>query len=183
MTAIARSSRLLLRPPEPRDVEPLSAMWSDPETMRYIGKGVPWTRDEVAARVERGALAHAKLGMCFWTVVRAEDDAVLGQCGVVPIDFNGPEHELGYRFGRDHWGKGYATEAAALAASHAFGPLGLARLVAVTYPENTPSRRVLTKAGFRETGESDKYYAVHAITFEMTPADLPRSRGNTPDRT
>jgi RimJ/RimL family protein N-acetyltransferase len=42
----------------------------------------------------------------------------------------------------------------------------VARLVAVAYPENTASRRVLTKAGFLQTGTSDLYYGVHTLTFE-----------------
>lgn len=168
MTTIARSPRLHLRVPSLADLDALAAMWADPETMRYIGKGVPWTRDEVAARIERGARAHAERGFCFWTVVRNDDGAVLGQAGVTAIDFNGPEIELGYRLGREHWGRGYATEAARLAADHATGPLGIPRLVAVAYPENLASRRVLIKTGFRETGESDRYYGVRAMIFERT---------------
>jgi RimJ/RimL family protein N-acetyltransferase len=164
---IVRAERLHLRVPSMADLDALAAMWTDPETMRYIGKGVPWTRDEVSARIERGARAHAERGFCFWTVVRNDDGEVLGQAGVTAIDFNGPEIELGYRLGRQHWGHGYATEAAALAAAQAFGPLGLERLVAVAYPENVASRRVLTKVGFRETGASDRYYGVHALTFEL----------------
>lgn len=163
---IARAERLHLRVPSMADLDALAAMWADPETMRYIGQGVPWTRDEVAARIERGAKAHAERGFCFWTVVRSDDGAILGQAGVTAIDFNGPEIELGYRLGRPHWGRGYATEAAALAAAHALGPLGLERLVAVAYPENVASRRVLTKVGFRETGSSDRYYGVRTLTFE-----------------
>lgn len=174
MTDIARSERLHLRVPSPADLDALAAMWADPETMRFIGKGVPWTRDEVRQRLERGAAAHAATGMCFWTIVRNDDGRVLGQGGVTAIAFNEPEVELGYRLGREHHGRGYATEAARLAAAHAFGPLGLTRLVAVTYPENAASRRVLAKVGFRETGTSDLYYGVHATTYELLrPSSAP----------
>lgn len=173
---LIRSDRLRLIPPSMDHLDALAAMWSDPETMRYIGKGIPWTRDEVAARIERGARAHAERGFCFWTVVRNDDGEVLGQAGVTAIDFNGPEIELGYRFGRDHWGRGYATEAARLTIDHAFGPLGLERLVAVAYPENRPSRRVLTKVGFRETGMSDRYYGVRAMTYELGRTDIPAGK-------
>lgn len=171
---VAVSERLTLCAPSPEHLDALAAMWSDPETMRFIGKGVAWSRDEVAQRLERAAKSHAETGMTFWTIVRNADGLILGQGGVVPISFNGPEHELGYRLGRHHWGHGYATEAARLARDHALGPLGLDRLVAVTYPENTPSRRVLRKVGFRETGESDLYYAVRCVTYELTRADLRR---------
>ncbi len=177
MQVVARSERLTLAVPSMEHLDALCAMWSDAETMRYIGKGVPWTREEVSARIERAVKSHAERGMTFWTIVRNADGVVLGQGGVVPIEFDGPEIELGYRLGRAHWGRGYATEAAGLARDHAFGALGVERLVAVTYPENLASRRVLAKVGFRETGESEKYYGVHAVTFEMTPADLPERAG------
>lgn len=167
MTTVARTERLSLRVPSMDDLDAMAALWADPATMRYIGKGVAWTREEVAARLERGARQHAEHGLCFWTIVRNADGAVMGQGGVVPIAFNGPEFELGYRLGRAFWGLGYATEAARLAAGHAFGTVGLERLVAVTYPENGPSRRVLAKVGFRQIGESDLYYGVHALTFEL----------------
>lgn len=173
MTTVTRSERLHLRVPSPADLDALAAMWADPDTMRFIGKGVPWTRDEVRQRLERAAAAHAATGMCFWTIVRTDDNQILGQGGVTAIAFNGPEVELGYRLGREHHGRGYATEAARLAAAHAFGLLGLTRLVAVTYPENIASRRVLAKVGFRETGTSDLYYGVHAATYELLRPSSP----------
>lgn len=166
MTIVATSQRLALRVPSMDDLDALAAMWADPETMRYIGKGLTWSRDEVAARIERAVRSHAERCMTFWTMVR-HDGLVLGQGGVVPIDFDGPEIELGYRLGRAHWGCGYATETARLARNHAFGALGVERLVAVTYPANLASRRVLAKVGFRETGETDKYYGVRSVRYAL----------------
>lgn len=171
MTALTASQRLSLHAPSMGDLDALAAMWSDPETMKYIGKGVPWTRDEVHARLERAIRTQSEAHMTFWTV-RTAGGQIIGQAGVVPIAFAGPEHELGYRFGREHWGHGYATEAARLAATYAFEALHLPELVAVAYPENTASRRVLEKVGFRETGTSHLYYGVTCLRFELTREDL-----------
>ena len=90
MTVVAQSERLTLAAPSMEHLDALCAMWSDAETMRYIGKGAAWTREEVAARIERAIKSHAERGMTFWTIVRKEDGAVLGQGGVVPIEFDGP---------------------------------------------------------------------------------------------
>lgn len=171
MSVIATTERLVLRVPRADDLDALAAMWGDAETMRFIGDGTPWTRDKVAERLARGIETHARSGLCFWTVERREDGAVLGQCGVVPIGFNGPEFELGYRLGRTHWGGGYATEAARAAATHALNPVerggaGVRRLVAVAYEENTASRRVLAKTGFTEVGPTDLYYDVRTVLHE-----------------
>jgi len=168
---ITQTDRLTLRVPSMDDADVLASYWSDPETMKYIGKdGSGWTREQVVVRIERAIRFCAEHGMTFWTVVENETGTVIGQGGLVPIDFNGPEIELGYRLGRAHWGKGYATEISRASAAYAFETLGLDRLIAVSDPENLASRRVLVKAGFEERGETDRYYETMCVLFELTPA-------------
>lgn len=168
---IAQTPRLTLRIPTLDDIEPLSVLWSDPETMKHIGKGgTPWTRAMVTQRIERAIRFCTQHGMTFWTVIENDTGAVIGQGGLVPIAFNGPEIELGYRLGRAHWGKGYASEIAAASARYGFTTKDLDRLVAVTYPQNAASRRVLEKTGFIETGETDLYYGVRCLGYELTKA-------------
>lgn len=171
---LIQTQRLDLCVPSMDDLDALASMWSDPETMKYIGAGGAWDREKVAERIERAIETFNEHSLCFWTVVERETDTVIGQGGLVPIAFNGPEIELGYRLGRAHWGKGYATEIARAAAAYAFGPGGLDRLVAVCSEENLGSRRVLSKAGFRELGVSEVYYATRTILHECTPYDLDR---------
>jgi RimJ/RimL family protein N-acetyltransferase len=60
--------------------------------------------------------------------------------------------EIAYRLARGAWGRGIATEAASALVAHALGPLGLPRVVAVTYPANQASQRVLDKLGFERRG-------------------------------
>jgi ribosomal-protein-alanine N-acetyltransferase len=57
-------------------------------------------------------------------------------------------------------GGGVATGALALGLDHCFGPVGLHRVEATVRPENTASRRVLTKVGFREEGLLRRYLDV-----------------------
>ncbi len=171
---IAETNRLQLCVPTMDDLDGLSALWSDAETMRYIGSGVPWTREQVQERIERAIGFCADKGMTFWTVVEESTDTIIGQGGLVPISFNGDEIELGYRLGKDHWGKGYATEIARASAAYGFDALNLDRLVAVCYEQNLPSRAVLKKVGFRKLGQSDVYYGVHALLHECLPYDLVR---------
>jgi RimJ/RimL family protein N-acetyltransferase len=67
-----------------------------------------------------------------------------------------------------------ATEAAAALVGHALGPLGLPRVVAVTYPENRASQRVLDKLGFERRGIRDykgvqaTYHVVTAVAWAAT---------------
>jgi RimJ/RimL family protein N-acetyltransferase len=139
--------------------------------MKYIGAGGVWTREQVVERIDRAINMQRDRGMTFWTVKEIDTGAIIGQGGLVPIDFAGPEIELGYRLGKDHWGNGYATEIARASAEYGFGELGLTDLVAVCYAENMPSRRVLIKAGFTEAGESDAYYGVPTIVHRLNKSD------------
>jgi RimJ/RimL family protein N-acetyltransferase len=77
------------------------------------------------------------------------DGALAGGAGIRPL---GGESigvaEFGYWLGRAYWGRGIATEAAAMLAQHAFEERGLRRLEAHVYAPNVASARVLEKIGF-----------------------------------
>jgi len=60
---------------------------------------------------------------------------------------SGDDVELAYRLTRSSWGQGLATEAANTLLDYALGVVALPRIVAVTYPENRASQRVLEKLG------------------------------------
>ena len=55
--------------------------------------------------------------------------------------------ELGYTFGRDHWGKGYATEAARAVYEYARTQLAYPVMMSVIHAENKGSRAVVKKFG------------------------------------
>lgn len=166
---ITQTDRLTLRVPSMEDVDVLAGYWGDAETMRYIGKGgEPWSRQTVEQRVAQAIERQRISGYCFWVVEHRDTGEVIGQGGLVPVANEGPEVELGYRLGKPHWGKGYATEIARASARCAFDVIGLERLIAVTYPENVGSRKVLINAGFAELGLTDRYYDVTCMLYELT---------------
>lgn len=171
---IVETDRIALCVPELCHIDALAALWGDVETMKHIGAGGAWSREQVKERIERAVRNQAERGMTFWTVVEKATGAVIGQGGLVPIEFNGSEIELGYRLGKAYWGKGYATEIAKMSAGYGFGQLGLTDLVAVCYAENLASRRVLMKVGFVENGESDAYYGVRLVVHRMAKSDCVR---------
>lgn len=72
-------------------------------------------------------------------------DLMAGEAGAV-------EAELGYFFLRDHWGKGYAVEAAEALLDFAFGPLGLHRVWGKCHTGNAGSARVMEKLGMTREG-------------------------------
>lgn len=163
------TARLRLRRLRPSDEPDLVALDSDPYVMRYVGSpaGVKLP-DETVERVrQRIGIDHEPLG--FWRVESRTDASFYGLGALIRMP-TGDDIELAYRLVRRAWGQGIASEAGAALLAYAFRTLALPRIVAVTYPENRASQRVLEKIGFARQGEIDykgvrtTYYVVARAT-------------------
>ena len=146
--------RLRLRRLRPSDEADLVALDRDPEVMRYVGSpaGVSSAEETVERARQRIAADDGPLG--FWRVESRADGTFYGLGALIRMP-SGDDIELAYRLIRRAWGQGLATEAGAALVEHAFGAAGLSRLVAVTYPDNRASQRVLEKLGFARQGDLD----------------------------
>jgi len=178
MTPTLETPRLRLRPLASSDEADLIALDSDPEVMRYVGS--PAGVRSPAETAERARLRireeqrgdYAPLG--FWRIEGRDDRTFYGVGALIrmPDGEDGPDGverdaEVAYRLARSAWGRGIATEAAAALVAHALGPLALPRVVAVTYPENKASQRVLDKLGFERRGIRE-YKGVQATYHVLT---------------
>ncbi|WP_205326577.1 GNAT family N-acetyltransferase [Glycomyces sp. YM15] len=157
MTLELRTERLLLRPLASGDAEALAEINADPEVMRYIGSGEPRDREQTEALVAKAA-AHWDVHGWGTFAVRENDTGDLVGLGILATPSFLPEilpaTEVGWRIGRDRWGRGYAPEAARAVMGFAFGELGLDRVVSCIHSENAASIRVAEKLGMsleRET--------------------------------
>ncbi|MFG0253459.1 MAG: GNAT family N-acetyltransferase [Phycisphaerales bacterium JB038] len=147
---VLTTPRLLLRHLRLADASALERVFCDAEVMRYSdgllspSEVQQWIREYV----ERW---YAEWGCGMWAVVEGSSEEVLGYCGLSRFaDRCQPEEaEIGYRLARAQWGRGVATEAALAVRDHAFGAIGIQRLLAIVDPGNTPSVRVAEKLGMR----------------------------------
>jgi len=169
-----RTERLILREPRMEDAEPFMSVFGDTEAMRYVNHGKTRTIDEVRESIQKRIDCLAANGFTLWTVVVTETGDIIGDCGVIPIDWTEPEFELGYRFRPSAWGNGYATEAGIAAMEHAWRVSTLDSIYAVTDLENHASQRVLAKIGFTDDGVTDKYYDASLRFFQF---DRPSGNG------
>ncbi len=85
---------------------------------------------------------------------------LIGNCGVRRESAEACEGDMGYELDPDHWGKGYATEAARAVVKFGFTQIGLHRLSAYCVADNIGSAHVLEKLGMRLEGHlrEDRYY-------------------------
>ena len=166
--AMLETARLRLRRLRPTDEAALVALDSDPEVMRYVGspsgvrgpaETLDWSRKKILAD-------HGRQG---WWAIEGRDDGPFHGLGLLLPMPAGGDVEVGYRLCRASWGQGIATEASGALVEYAFGTVGLARLVAVIYPDNRASRRVLEKLGFVCDGPFE-YRGAHVDHFALAAA-------------
>jgi RimJ/RimL family protein N-acetyltransferase len=149
---------VLLRPWTPADAPVLHAIESDPEVVRWrVRTGPPPSVDAVARRIELAPAEWLAGDHVRCAVVDVASGAVAGSVGMWVESRLAGLGNLGYAIGPGYRGRGLATRAARLLADWGLGPAGLARVHAGAAVENTPSRRVLERAGFAYEGVLRSY--------------------------
>ena len=140
------TQRLILRRWRSEDCEPFAALNADPLVMRFFPARL--SRAESDVMVERMEAHFEKHGFGLWAVELRESGTFLGFTGLNVPGFEAPFTpcvEIGWRLAAEHWGRGFATEAARAALQFAFEELKLDEVVALAVPLNVPSRRVMEK--------------------------------------
>ena len=147
---VLKTKRLVLRAPRLGDVKAVAALANDrrvaENTARIPHPYRPGDADEFIASANRGNETT------FLIALRDGQDCskAIGACGFYQLDRHPPE--IGYWLGVEHWGHGYATEAARALIDHIFTDLDCETLQAAARVTNPASRRVLEKCGFQWTG-------------------------------
>ena len=141
--------------------------------------GRPRSPEETAAWLRYTLASYEQLALGYLAVLRKDDGALIGRCGIMDlvVEAAAPGHgtrrgwfgredapagaaltfecELGYTFDPAVWGQGFATEAACLVRDYARDVLGLTYVVSAILPENARSRRVAERGGARAVGQME----------------------------
>jgi len=112
-------------------------------------------------------------------IFRSRDDTLLGGVTLSNVRRGVAQMaSVGYWIGEPYARRGHMSAAVLAVAPFAFQRLGLHRLEAACIPENTPSRELLLKAGFRLEGEARAYLKINGVwrdhlLFGMLAGDIP----------
>jgi RimJ/RimL family protein N-acetyltransferase len=151
-----RTERLVMRPWTASDRAPFAALNADPEVMRWFPATLD--RDASDAFADRVAAELDERGYGLWAVEVVGGAPFVGYVGLHPATFEAPftpALEVGWRLAKEHWGRGYAPEAARAALDHAFERLGVDEVVSFTAVGNDKSRRVMEKIGMTRDPAED----------------------------
>lgn len=147
------SERLGFRNWLPEDAPSMAALNADPEVMRFFPK--TQTLSETQVFIDRMLAHHTEKGYCYFAVDVLETNTFIGFIGLKEQTYDAPFTpcvDIGWRLHKNAWGKGYATEGAKRCLTFAFNTLQLSNVKSVCPAINTPSERVMQKAGMTKVG-------------------------------
>jgi len=113
---------------------------SEREVRSFVGQFLTWQKQVPRIKFQLA-------------IVLPGEDRLIGNCGLRLEHAGSREADMGYEIAPNHWGQGYATEAARAMVRFGFGEVGLHRISAQCLAENAASRRVLEKLGLRCEGQ------------------------------
>jgi [ribosomal protein S5]-alanine N-acetyltransferase len=165
MNVVFESDRLLFRLFTMEDAELVYRLNLDPEVTRFTHDPVS-TIERAGEILERTILPqYALYNHGRWAVHLKQDLIFIGWCGL-KYRAELKEIDLGYRFMKEFWGMGYATEAAFASVRYGFEKLGLQRIVGRAEPANIASVKVLEKCGMHYIGQ-EIVDGHEALTYEI----------------
>ncbi len=167
---VIETDRLLMRPPSREDLPWLLGMRTDPDVSRYLGGPEMQTPEFISRRLDFYIDCRARHGFSMGPLARKSDGRLIGWAGLQPLEETG-EIEVGYSFMKEHWGQGYATEAAGAWLRYGFERANLSRVVAVCVPENAGSRRVMEKLGMAYERNAH-HYNTDCVFYSLARADF-----------
>lgn len=146
------TDRLILRPFEKGDAEMMYHNWtSDENVARYCH----WSKHEnldTTVWLLNMYLDEAASGFEYrWAITEKGDEELIGAIDVVGITDNNKTAEIGYVLSKNHWGKGYVTEAFKAVINELFCN-GFTKIKAVHHVDNPASGRVMEKCGMTFVG-------------------------------
>lgn len=141
------TERLLIRKFTPDDAEAYLRLNSDPDVLRYTGDApIASLEESRQVLLDYPLRDYEVYGYGRLACIEKSSGQMVGFAGLKYIE-DIDEIELGVRFMREYWGKGYATESSLGVLEHARRELGLDRIVALVEPDNKNAVKTLHKLG------------------------------------
>ncbi|MBM7616053.1 GNAT family N-acetyltransferase [Alkaliphilus hydrothermalis] len=157
---------IYFKPISTDDTEAVHSYASDMEVKRFIGWNLMKNIEETRAYIEELVRREAAGNHLYASIVLKSTHEVIGTAMIFGFDHGAKHAEIGYLFNKNHWGKGYATEAIKLMSDFAFETMDLHKLHAQVVEANTGSSRALEKNGFIVEGRLKDYYFIEGNYYD-----------------
>ena len=160
------TERLLMREFTPADLDTLVEQRSDPEVNKYLGGTRLQNPEKLAARLRFYIDCYDQYGFGTGAIIWKETGEIIGSSGLQPLDGTS-EIEVGYTLIKSFWRKGIGFETAKAWLDFGFNVKNLGRIVAVAYPENTGSWRIMEKLGMKHE-KNAVFYGAECVFYAVS---------------
>ncbi len=151
------TDRLLMRDLMGEDVHGMFTMDSDAEVHTFLGNRPITTLAEAQKYIDSIKQQYIENGIGRWAVVEKESGDFIGWSGFKfvtdVINDRTRYYDLGYRFLKKYWGKGYASETAIASLNHGFAELDFKEIIGIADVAHTASNTILKKVGLIKRNE------------------------------
>lgn len=139
------------------DVHGMFAMDSDAAVHTFLGNEPISTLEEAKKMIDSIKQQYVDNGIGRWAVAEKNTGDFIGWSGFKLItDVIGGKsnyYDLGYRFIKKYWGKGYATETAVASLNHGFTQLDCNEICGMADVDHIASNAILQKIGLVKRNE------------------------------
>lgn len=149
MDVIAETDRLNIRQLTLADAPFIVELVNTPGWLRFIGDRNIKDDEQAKSYLKNGPLAsYDRNGFGLYGVELKSEKSLIGMCGLIKRETL-PNPDIGFAFLPGWMGKGFAFEAANAVMALATNTLKLPTVLAITLPDNQPSRKLLEKIGLK----------------------------------
>ena len=139
------------------DINLARLLWGDNAVTKFICATGKFTDQDIQNRLNTEIDNKTNYQVQYWPIFDLESDDFIGCCGLRPFKIENRIYEIGIHLRPIYWGKGIATEAIKAVIDYAFNTLTADNVFAGHHPDNTNSKKLLEKLGFKYIG--NHFYA------------------------
>jgi len=137
---------------------------------RYLGGIERQNSEALAIRLKFYMACYDRVGVGMCAMGLKETGELIGSSGLQPLEDTG-EIEVGYNLAEKFWRRGLGYECARAWLKYGFETCGLDRIVAVAYPENTGSWKIMEKCGMKYEA-TEKHYETQCVVYRISASEF-----------
>ena len=164
------SDRIIYQKLTPDDLPWLIEMRTSEPVSRYLGGSKFQNPESLATRLKFYIGCYDKLGFGVCAMILKETGEWIGTSGLQPLEETG-EIEVGYNLSEKFWRQGFGYECAMAWLGFGFEKCGLERIVAVAYPENIGSWKIMEKCGMTYQ-TTELHYGMECVFYAISRGEF-----------
>lgn len=155
----------------PEDLPVMSKIYAGEDVMKYIGRGGAVDERATEQMLKAFMKSYEMNGFGIWACVNKMSGNIIGHCGFNVLPVSG-DIEIAYLLDKPYWGKGIATSIALETLQYGFDELKLNKIVALAYPQNIASIRVIEKLGMNYEGIKEFFGIGFSFFSKQNPVEI-----------